>query len=302
MKAKKYLTMITGGFSLLSLVMAWWIGKSSNSTLYDVSMAAFGSALLGVIMSLTEYFVERRKAMEQFWNEARKVLHELRKIRYINTEAPHDLIHACFVEEESNKWQQLFSENQSETARKNLISWFKENGVVPLREDDDDIEAVLNQIYEERMEYFHKEYQRAIDSYADAANIDIDQLGNAYAGLDFFFNKRIRNKAYNEVYQKIREFIRQLHQESYHFNLLRENQGRFSICADKAYQICQYAFMEKNDEASDAWKKIIYQGLFDDIDETLEWFRCEIYRNEKYKPVEKIPFLAVGNAFNEEKK
>ena len=38
---------------------------------------------------------------------------------------------------------------------------------------------------------FH--YQRAIDSYADAANVDIDQLGNAYAGLDFFFNTRIRN-------------------------------------------------------------------------------------------------------------
>lgn len=232
MKAKKWLTTITGGLFLLSLVIAWWIGKASNSMLYDVSMAVFGSALLGAIMSLTEYFVERRKAMEQFWDEARKVLHELRKIRYINTEAPHNLIHACFVEEESNKWQQLLSGNQSETARKNLISWFKENGVMPHKEDDD-IEAVLNQIYEERMEYFHKEYQRAIDSYADAANINIDQLGNAYGGLDFFFNTRIRNKAYNDIFQKIREFIHQLHQESYHFNLLRENQGRFSICADK---------------------------------------------------------------------
>lgn len=301
MKAKKFLTMITGGFSLLSLVVAWWIGKSSNSMLYDVSMAVFGSALLGAIMSLTEYFVERRKAMEQFWDEARKVLHELRKIRYINTEAPHDLIHACFVEEESNKWKQMFSGNLSETARKNLISWFRENRVIPFREDDD-IEALLNQIYEERMEYFHKEYQRAIDSYADAANINIDQLGNAYGGLDFFFNTRIRNKAYNDIFQKIREFIHQLQQESYHFNLLRENQGRFSICADKAYQICQYAFMEKNDGTSDAWEKIIYQCLFDEIDDSLEWFRCEIYRNEKYKPIEKIPVLGVGNTFYEEKK
>lgn len=300
MKAKKFLTMITGGFSLLSLVVAWWIGKSSNSMLYDVSMAVFGSALLGAIMSLTEYFVERRKAMEQFWDEARKVLHELRKIRYINTEAPHDLIHACFVEEESNKWKQMFSGNLSETARKNLISWFRENRVIPFREDDD-IEALLNQIYEERMEYFHKEYQRAIDSYADAANINIDQLENAYGSLDFFFNRCIRNKAYNNIFQKIREFISRLHQERYHFNLLRENHGRLSICADKAYQICQYAFMEKNDVASDSWEKIIYQGLFDDIDDALEWFRCEIYRNKKYKPVEKIPFLAVGKVFNEER-
>lgn len=33
---------------------------------YDISLAIFGSALLGFIMSLIEYFTERRKAMEQF--------------------------------------------------------------------------------------------------------------------------------------------------------------------------------------------------------------------------------------------
>ena len=79
MKAKKWLTIITGCISLLSLIAALIIGKTSNCILYDISMAIFGSALLGAIMSLTEYFVERRKAMEQFWDEARKVLKELRK-------------------------------------------------------------------------------------------------------------------------------------------------------------------------------------------------------------------------------
>ena len=73
-------------------------------------------------MSLTEYFVERRKAMEQFWNEARKVLYELRKIRYINVDAPHDLINACFWEEESNKLYEIIDHTKSEAARNKLIS------------------------------------------------------------------------------------------------------------------------------------------------------------------------------------
>ena len=87
MKAKKWLTIITSIFSILSLVTALLIGNGSNSVLYDIAMAVFGSALLGAIMSSTEYFVERRKAMEQFWDEARKVLAEMRKVRYINVDA-----------------------------------------------------------------------------------------------------------------------------------------------------------------------------------------------------------------------
>lgn len=121
MKAKKWLTIIAGSFSLLSFIAALIIGKSSNCILYDISMAVFGSALLGAIMSLTEYFVDRRKSMEQFWDEARKVLNELRKIRYINVDAPHELICACFLEEESNKWHRIFNDPQSETARNKLI-------------------------------------------------------------------------------------------------------------------------------------------------------------------------------------
>ena len=137
MKAKKWLTIITGCISLLSLIAALIIGKTSNCILYDISMAIFGSALLGAIMSLTEYFVERRKAMEQFWDEARKVLKELRKIRYINVDAPHDLICACFSEEESNKWHEKLDHIQAESARNNLISWFEENTVMSFTEEDD---------------------------------------------------------------------------------------------------------------------------------------------------------------------
>lgn len=63
MKAKKWLTVITLIVSILSLVAAFVIAKDSNCIFYDVSMALLGSAVLGFIMSITEYYVERRKAM-----------------------------------------------------------------------------------------------------------------------------------------------------------------------------------------------------------------------------------------------
>lgn len=303
MKAKKWLTIITGCISLLSLIAALIIGKTSNCILYDISMAIFGSALLGAIMSLTEYFVERRKAMEQFWDEARKVLKELRKIRYINVDAPHDLICACFSEEESNKWHEKLDHNQAESARNNLISWFEENTVMSFTEEDD-IDAELERIYEGRIDYFRREYQRAIDSYVVAANIEIGQLSNAYGRLDFFFNKCIRSKAFNDIYQKIREFENCLLAETYHFNLLKEGHGKFSVCADRAYRICQLAFTEKDEVIGGFSEKVVYQSLFDEIEDSLECFRCEIYRNEKYEAIEKNPILGTVQvlSFEEKKK
>lgn len=290
MKAKKWLTIITGSVSLISLIIAICIGNGSSSIFYDFSMAVFGSALLGAIMSLTEYYVERRKAMEQFWSEARTVLNELRKIRYINVDAPHDLIHACFYEADTNELQAAFSGAKSEEAKNNLLSWFEENIVMSFNENDD-VDAILNWFYEDKIEYFRREYQRAIDSYATASKIDIGPLSNAYGGLDFFRNSTIRNNAYCDIYQKIREVVNLLIKETYHFDLLAQKHGRFSVCADKAYQICQHVFREENKTVGGFAEKVVYQGLFDEIADSLEKFRCEIYRNEKYTPVEKTPVL-----------
>lgn len=304
MKAKKWLTIITGCISLSSFVAALSIGKTSSSICYDIAMAIFGSALLGTIMSLTEYFVERRKAMELFWAEARKALKELRKIRYINVDAPNNLICACFSEEESNKLRKELPDcDQSESAKNSLISWFEENAVIPFTEEDG-VDADWEWIYAERIAYYRREYQRAIDTYVTAANIDIGQLSNAYGGLDFFFNKSIRQKAFNDIYQKMQKFKNCLLAESYHFNLLEEKHGRFSVCANKAYKICQLAFTEKKEVIDGFSETVVYQGLFDEVEDSLEWFRCKIYRNEKYKSVNKIPILGAVQviSFEDEKK
>lgn len=65
MKAKKWVTLITAGISVISLICAIVANCACVNLplMYDISMAIFGSALLGFIMSLIEYFAERRKAM-----------------------------------------------------------------------------------------------------------------------------------------------------------------------------------------------------------------------------------------------
>ena len=78
-ESKKWLTIITLVITALSLVLAFIIGKNSNCITYDISMAIFGGAALGFIMSLTEYYVERRKQWKNFGFRATKVLNELKR-------------------------------------------------------------------------------------------------------------------------------------------------------------------------------------------------------------------------------
>ena len=152
MKAKKWLTVITLIVSILSLVAAFVIGKDSNCIFYDVSMALLGSAVLGFIMSITEYYVERRKAMEEFWNQAINILKELRKIKHLDLDAPADLIIEAFGEERSKEWNQVFSllfdENEIQHKSKDsLIYWYEEN--VPLQFDENtDVEKELEELYQ----------------------------------------------------------------------------------------------------------------------------------------------------------
>ena len=94
---------------------------------YDIEMAILGSALLGFIMSLTEYFVEKQKSMEEFWLQATKVLKELRKIKYLDFDAPAELVLNALQEENSNEWIEKFSLISENTkiehiAKESLIS------------------------------------------------------------------------------------------------------------------------------------------------------------------------------------
>lgn len=117
-------------------------------------------------------------------------------------------------------------------------------------------------------------------------------------------NYKLASKAFNDIYQKIREFENCLLAETYHFNLLKEGHGKFSVCADRAYRICQLAFTEKDEVIGGFSEKVVYQSLFDEIEDSLEWFRCEIYKNEKYEAIEKKPILGTVQvlSFEEKKK
>lgn len=142
MKVKKLLTIITLVIMVLSLVITFVIGKNSNCIIYDISMAIFSGAALSFIVSLTEYYVEKRKAMEEFWLQAIKILNKLKKIKYLDVDAPINLIVDAIQEEDSNALYKKFhllsgDKKASFKAKEKLISWYKENMSFPFDENTD---------------------------------------------------------------------------------------------------------------------------------------------------------------------
>lgn len=306
MKAKKWLTIITFVISLISLVSAFAIGKDGNCIFYDISMAFLGSAFLGFIMSLTEYFVEKRKAMEEFWLQATSVLKRLRKINYLEVDAPYDLIIDAFTEERSNEWYKIIaalSEDKEvhHEAKDKLLSWYEESAVLTFDENTD-VDRELDTIYEYEIKKYKEVFIRCMDSYRLASSVGLGAFDNAYGNLDFLVgNKRIRQKAYDAIYNKLVDIVLQFRTEAYHFNLLKEGKGNLPACASKVVALNQKYFSSREEKTSGYTNTLVFQSVFDDIDASLEKFRCKIYGTEYTEP-QREPVSGKMLYFNEDGK
>lgn len=304
MRAKKWLTIITLTCSVISVVLAISFSKLSNCIWYDYSMAVFGSALLGLIMSFTEYLVERQRAMEVFLTESRKVLTKLRKIKYLDSDAPLEKIIACFEEEQ---WHEAFkptievatipSSKEEHHNRDDLIAWFKKNTRELTSLDDNQ----LITYYESAMKKYRQNFQEVIDSCFAAATIDLGELDKAYGNLDFFLNYDIRNKlAYQKIYLKIRECRDWARKMEGQFQSLKDGKGNFAECIKSAKDICDKVFEVKEFSKGNHNTKNVFQTIFDDIEDALDDFWCQTYHKKQDENQPRFPVNTIMHTYLEE--
>ncbi|MFQ9015537.1 MAG: hypothetical protein ACLR6S_16550 [Lacrimispora saccharolytica] len=296
MSAKKWVTIITFFCTMFAVILLPIFDYYKCNIGYDISLAIFGSALLGFIMSLVEYFTERRKAMEQFWIEAEQVLAQFRKAKYIKFDEPEDLVISCIAENYKNRWIQnnptlakLSEMEESHQQQDKFMKWIDEYEVHSFSEDDD-IDAILEKIYTNRINSYENLVKSIIDNYTELSQISLFDLDNAYGNLNFIFaNKSIRFKAYNNIYDKMRTVRNKIVMETFHFNLWKESKGNFVVCMNKAIEISKTLFSQKKINQNGIESIYIYQEQFDDIAESLEDFRSKIYLGAKKEQIKRIP-------------
>ncbi len=290
MKAKKWVTFTTAGISAISLICSVIANCVCIDLMYDISMAIFGSALLGFIMSLIEYFAERRKAMEAFITASSKVISQLRKIKHIDVceeEKTHFL--NCLKEEQHNFYVESLGTDSAKSLgmkieykkRNAYIAWIESSEFPPCSEEDLKNEFFL-QIYNQRMNKHKSEIKSHMDIYLGLAEISLEELDFTYGNLDFlFWNRGVRNRAYISIYSCLHDYVNKIRFEAVQFKILKDGNGNEAVCADKIFQLNDF-FLELSKEQSDGREIInVYQKLFDDICDEITYFRKKTYFKNK---------------------
>lgn len=288
MKAKRWVTLVTFLLTLVSFVLIIKFKNFECDVEYDIAMAIFGSSILGCIMSFTEYFSERERAMEQFYQEAIRTLAKFRKAKPLQLTEPEELIRNCIFEKMKNDDYVSFGmdDEVQYTEKVKYLEWlkkYKPEIFIGVGADEE-------KTYQTKIEEAETMIKDCIYNYSKLAHISFAKLDSAYGNLDFLVaNHTIRMKAYNEIFDKMRSIRNEIFLANTHFELWKHGKGNFVFCTDKVIEINKKLFIEEKSEEENVVSVSIYQKEFDDIEKSLEKFRRKIYWGRSKDEVKRYP-------------
>ena len=295
MRSLKWLTIVTFITTIVSisfLFLFYCLGIEWE-LFYDISLAIFGSAMLGFIISIIQYFAEKRKSMELFYIESLLVLNKIGEIPYYKTDEPECIINQCIIEEFMN------DKNQSRKdfpRKKELIDYLKkENNTLAF--DDKYYNEISDKIINEEKLSMDKHMR----FYIELSEINYSRLDSAYGGLDFIFgNIKLRKTIYNNIYIKVKQSANNINEKTYHFKIFfDENNGSRPVMLDFLNMLNEYYFIKAETVNDNGEFELIYRRYYDEISASLEEYRCRIYKQKYNKRVADYLCFTMKNKSND---
>lgn len=259
MRANKYAIIWTTTITVVSLVICLF-QYSNHKLIYELSLACFGSALLGIVVAITAYMAERRDAMEQFAEEVRKAIAVIKRIPVIEIS---DLVQGAMEEENS------LLENTTEK-RDELRNYIE--AYLPIDESttDKQVSEWIDNHYRTMLEEARRILKRAAAVYVEVGEMDLSGLHSAYGRLDFLFgNETIRKPAYYNLYDKIRNLRLECLDLCRVLKPYLNGRGNEIVCLKKMSSMQNRVFEVKDG--------LYYAKLKDDLVHNLETFRSQTY-------------------------
>lgn len=213
----------------------------------------FTSAFVTFLISMGEYKNERREALENVYFAAEDLEREFIKIKYFLPDEPKELVSSLLGEldnnEQNKKFNKMLSEAVAQFENRQEADEIYERNCQRLEYDAQDafrdyiwehtdertkeacreplqIKEYLDKVCAEKIKTYREQLENSMKSFLRFQEVRTNSMTEAYKRLDFLFaNKSIRNHIHEKLYCRILEEIKQIKEESYHFDLYFSGKG-----------------------------------------------------------------------------
>lgn len=284
-------------FSIISKILDIKIGSNLTTFIKDIMLGIFCSSIVTVFFYISAYKVERKKVLEQYWNEVRRILIELRKIDYMNINFEPNVF-IKFMNEQRNKvWlNQWYKGNSMEIPEKE----FENTNLIKKKILEDEDEFLRKISMDSREKYLDEKIETIYNRTTDRINKIINQylkyLENSTDNLNFilgdieFFTGEKNYKKVYELFERIYNLNIKIQESARHLRYYNDGEG------NKAFVLSEILKLQKDifevEETEDS--KIIYSKFIDNMEIQLEEFRANIIYNIKPEKIEIIPLMEIS--------
>lgn len=278
------LMLIAGGLIIIFTLIATCV----SNALLNIGYGILGSSVVTLVITFSEYFIEKRKGLESYLIAIYECLSCISKIQYTKTVEEKYFI-AKF---DYKSWFNSFNDSLSEEQIQPYKEYFISNGKV--NKDISDTEF-LN-FMQEKIKVQREKMKTVMQTYIDFAEFSMEKVNESYANiyfLNFSINKKKRQNLYDTFLKKLNETHRKVEIQSRHFNdYIKAENGNMPVMLGKIEELNKLFFREE----FEANRLTVWTDYTDGMFEECEKFRCEIYGIE-YTPTKRHPkLLSIQNA------
>ena len=254
-----------------------------SNALINIGYGILGSSVVTLVITYSEYFIEKKKNLETFLLSIYDCLHVISKIDYLEIDQEKRIvadfnylnIFPVLTEE-----QQKIVDRKLEEYKKYFISCKAINENISNEQFIEFLKQKDNQL--------QKEIRETIQSYIVFGEYSMNKVDSSYNDIYFIRFKKGKEKKdilYEQFYSKLYRIHRKVEIESGHFKKYLEGEiTNIPVILDKINELNEEFF--KIESFSN--ETIVWGALVDSVFDDLEIFRCEIYK-QKYEERKKYP-------------
>lgn len=267
----------------------------------DIALGAFCSSIVTVFFYISAYKVERKRVLEQYWNECRRMVIGLNNIDYLNIDYDKDIF-VKFINEQKNKlW---ITEYYKQIKQKIPAKEFENTKLIKeeIKKDNKELFEKISKdagekYLEEKIEKIYNKttdkINKIVEQYLNYLKQSTDNLNFILGDIEFFTGKANYIKAH-AMFQKIYDLRIKMQEAARHFRYYKEGEGNKAVVLSEILELQKSIFKVEENEDS----KIVYREFCDTMELELEEFRAKIIYNIEPDKIKIIPIYEIAKRNN----